>query len=104
MCIYRSDFNLKETPDALDFLREVYNLVREITVVSSAFNQEKKYLLATICVKAKSVLSFSRQVPETMPGATMMGTIQKEEQANYSTVSTTLFLRPSHCCYLQSDW
>lgn len=104
MCIYRSDFNLKETPDALDFLREVYNLVREITVISSAFNQEKKYLLATICVKAKSVLSFSRQVPETMPGATMMGTIQKEEQANCSTVSTTLFLRPSHCCYLQSDW
>ena len=72
MSIHQKDFDLKKIDDQVDFLREMYNLATQITVMSRDLDGDKKKSLGKIQTAASKVLSLSSTIdPRGTPGNTM---------------------------------
>ena len=76
MSIHQKDFNLANTEQQINFLREMYNLATQITALSRDLDPEKRNSLPEIQVAAKKVLSLSStHQPTKTSGSTMMDPI-----------------------------
>ena len=86
MSIHRKDFNLTDTEQEVNFLREMYNLATEIIALSGELDQLKQNRLSAVKADANKVLSLSStHQPMKTTGSTIVDSMDPIAEGNRET-------------------